>query len=333
MSAIGKIDISSNPDFNRWLVENYNVEIEEYTYPSNEVLYQISYADYMDALARFKTDPKIRLSRIEDGFPTPIAYYFYQAQHSAENPHHRLDLLKSCWESIAFFLFGLVVGEARHRKLPLKPLGIKWSTYWSNKLYDKLTITENILDYVTKSGVPFNCASIIDVPTLTQIRKLNQERNGFAHSSARTKAQQIAFYDELYPQLELVLRQLIKLEDVLVFRYFEAEIPLYPRCQILKGSFLEGKKEIVSIRRDNYIEILDYFDANSIFAKVGDEVFCLSPFVHFSQEADEPHPIICFHKQTRSGKYHFEIMGKSQNKEFEKADLDIMVRQLEAIIK
>ncbi|MBC8333269.1 MAG: hypothetical protein H8E28_14910 [Anaerolineae bacterium] len=333
MSSVGNIDISSNPDFNRWLNENYSVEIEEYTYPSDEVLYQMSYSDYVDAWGRFKTDPKIRLSRIEDGFPTPIAYYFYQVQHSAENPHHRLDLLKSCWESIAFFLFGLVVGEARHRKLDLKSLGIRWKTYWSDRIHDKLTITENILDYADKSGIQFGCSSIVDVPTLAQIRKLNQERNGFAHSAAKNKAQQMALYDALYPQLELVLRQLIKLEDVLVFRYHDAQTPLYPRCEILRNHSLECRKEIVSLKKDSYIEVLDHFDANSIFAKVDDSVFCLSPFIHFFQETHESHPAICFYKQTKGGKYHFEIVGKSQNREFEKTVFSNMVNQLAGLIQ
>ena len=229
------IKYSDNPDFNQWLLENYSVEIEEYEFLSSEVLYKMSQDNYAEALARYVTDPKVSLTRIEEKFPAPIAYYFYQATSNFQNDHHRLDLLKSCWESIVFFLFGLVVGEARHRELDLKSLGIKWDKYWTDKLFDKLTIVENILDYASKSGIAFGCSDIIPVSALSLIKKLNQERNGFEHASAKTSAQQQALYSELYPQLELVLRQLIKLEEVIVFRYHDAQNALYPRCEIFNG--------------------------------------------------------------------------------------------------
>ncbi len=237
------IEFSDNPNFNQWLIENYFVEIEEHEFPSSEVLYKMSQEKYAETLARYAADPKVSLNRIEKKFPTPIAYCFYQATNNYQNDHHRLDLLKSCWESIVFFLYGLVVGEARHRKLNLKSLGIKWDKYWSYKLFDKLTIVENILDYSTKTGIAFGCSEIIPIPTLTLIKKLNQERNGFEHASAKTSAQQQKLYSELYPQLELVLRQLIKLEQVVVFRYQDAQTPLYPRCEIFNG--LDGRKDTI----------------------------------------------------------------------------------------
>jgi hypothetical protein len=332
MSDDKKIELIENQDFNKWLEENYPVEIEEYEFPSSDVLYQMSYESYLEALARYEEDPKIEMSRIEGKFPSPIAYYFYQAENNYQNDHHRLDLLKSCWESMVFVLFGLVIGEARHRGLPLKELGIRWKTYWSDKLFDKLTIIENILDYVTKSGICFNCAGIVSIETLTLIKRLNQERNGFAHASARTSAQQKALYAELYPQLEIVLKQLIKLEDVILFRYHDAETPLYPRCEVFKGSSMDGCKEIVSIQKDNYVVVLDYFNQRSIFAKIFNEVFCVSPFIHYFQEEHEPNALLCFYKKKVSRKYLYEVVSKSQNKEFEINIFELMENQLKSLV-
>lgn len=333
MSNANDINFSDNPDFNIWLDENYSVKIEEYEFASSEVLFKMDLDKYGDALLRHTTDPKVSLDRVEKRFPTPIAYYFYQATNNYQNNHHRLDLLKSCWESIIFFLYGLVVGEARHRKLDLKSLGIKWPKYWSDKLFDKLTIVENILDYVTKTGIAFGCSSFIPISTLNLIRKLNQERNGFEHAAAKTTAQQKALYNFLNPQLELVLRQLIKLENVIVFRYHDAETPLYPRCEIFNGYSLEGKKDIIPLQKDNYIEVLDHFNANSVFAKVENDIFCLAPFIHFCQETHEPNAVICFFKQVKGGKYYFEIVSKSQNKAFEKTIFKNMENQLRTLIE
>lgn len=161
---------------------------------------------------------------------------------------------------------------------------------------------------------------------------MNQERNGFEHAAAKTAAQQKTLFKELYLQLELVLRQLIKLEEVMVFRYHDAEIPLYPRCEISKGNSLTGTKDIVPIRKDNYMEIIEHFNAGSVYAKVDDEVFCLAPFIHFAQEDVETNAVLCFYKQDKGGKYHFEIVGKSQEKEFEKNTFEIMEIQLRSLV-
>jgi len=184
-----------------------------------------------------------------------------------------------------------------------------------------------------KSGIEFGCKEIIPVSTISLIRKLNQERNGFAHAFAKTVAQQKALYQELYPQLELVLRQLIKLEGVLVFRYHDAETPLYPRCEIFNGSSLEGRKEIISIRKDNYIEILEHFNSDSVYALVDSEVFCISPFIHFAQEPHETNAVLCFYKQCVGGKYHFDVVSKSQDKEFEKSIFETYVNQLRCLVE
>jgi len=332
MSDEKRIESIDNPDFNKWLEENYSVEIEEYEFPSSDVLYQMSYDSYLEALERYAEDPKIKLSRIEEKFPSPIAYYFCQAENNYQNDHHRLDLLKSCWESIVFLLFGLVIGEARYREFLLKELGISWKTYWSDRLFDKLTIIENILDYTTKSGILFNCASIVSIETLMLIKKLNQERNGFTHASARTSAQQKSLYNELYPQLETVLTKLIKLEEVTLFRYHEAETPLYPRCEVFKGASMIGRKEILAIQKDNYVRILDHFNQCSIFAKVFNEVFCVSPFIHYFQEEHEPNALLCFYKKKYSGKYLYEVVSKSLNKEFDPNVFDLMANKLRELV-
>ncbi len=332
MSEVKKIEFIDNPDFNRWVEENYKVEIEDYKYLSSEVLYKIKYENYIDALRRYNADPKVALSRIEERFPLPIAYYFYQANNNYQNDHHRLDLLKSCWESIVFFLFGLVVAEARHKKLPLSSLGIKWGKYWSDKLFDKLTIIENILDYASKNGISFECSSLIPISTLAHIKTLNQERNGFAHSAARTSAQQKELFNTLYPLMENVLKQLIGLENVIVLRYHSAETPLIPRCEIYNGSSIEGRKEGVVLKKESYIAILENWNADSIFAIINDEVFCLSPFIHFSQETHETSAMICFYKKKKGGKYLFEVVSKAQDKEFEKRCFTAMENSLRALV-
>lgn len=334
MEEADKIKFLDNPEFNDWLNDNFPVEIEEYEFHSSEVLYNQHYDGYVKALERYNQDPQIVLWRIIENFPTPIAYYIDQAENNYQNEHHRLDLLKSCWEAIIFFIYGLVVAEARHRNIPLKTIGLtSWSTFKSDRVHDKLNIVENILDYTTKNGIPFECASIIPIATLADVRKLNQERNGFEHAAAKTAMQQRELYKELFPLVRNVLNQLMGLEKVRLFRYHEAAQPLFPRCEIFNGSSLGGKKDIVTLHRDNYMEILDDFDNTTVFAQINTTAFCLAPFIHFFQEVHETNALICFFKKHNGGKYKFEVVSKSQDKEFEPADFDKFENKLKSLIQ
>lgn len=334
MEEADKIKFLDNPEFNDWLNDNFPVEIEEYEFHSSEVLYNQHYEGYVKALERYNQDPQIVLWRIIENFPTPIAYYIDQAENNYQNEHHRLDLLKSCWEAIIFFIYGLVVAEARHRNIPLKTIGLtSWSTFKSDRVHDKLNIVENILDYTTKNGIPFECASIIPIATLADVRKLNQERNGFEHAAAKTAMQQRELYKELFPLVRNVLNQLMGLEKVRLFRYHEAAQPLFPRCEIFNGSSLGGKKDIVTLHRDNYMEILDEFDNTTVFAQISTTAFCLAPFIHFFQEVHETNALICFFKKHNGGKYKFEVVSKSQDKEFEPADFDKFENKLKSLIQ
>lgn len=333
MEKLDKIDFGDNLDFNQWLNENYPIDIEEFVFDASEILYKQDYDGYLSALERFNNDPKITLRRIIENFPTPIAYYIDQAQNNYQNKHHRLDLLKSSWEAVIFFIYGLVVGEARQKKLPLKSIGlIKWDTFCSDSVHVKLNIVENILDFAIKNGIEFECCKIIPISTILDIRKLNQERNGFAHAAAKTELQQDALYNELFPLVTSALNQLMGLSKVKLFRYHDSSQPLYPRCEIFNGSSLSGKKEIVTLSRDSYFDILDEFDNRTIFAQIQTTVFNVAPFIHFSQEIHETNPLICFFKKHTNSKYRFEVVSKSQNREFEISDFSYSEGKLKSLI-
>lgn len=332
MEENGKIDFMDNIEFNTWLNENFPVEIDEFSFLASEILYQ-NYDLYIAALEKFNNDPGLVLERIYKKFPNPIAHYLYEAEVNYQNNHHRLDSLKSCWEAIIFLIYGLVVAEARHKLIDLKSIGLKdWTKFRSDKVHDKLTIVENILDHVTKKGIPFECAKIIPIYTLTDIRKLNQERNGFEHASAKTSKQQENLYNELFPVVTKVLGELIALEGVTLFRYHNADNPLLPRCEIFNGSSLSGRKENIVLRKDNYFEIVDHFNAGSIFAQINGEAFSLSPFIHFDQEDHETNAFICFFKKYGGGKYKFEVVSKSRNKDFDVSDFNEIETKLKALI-
>ncbi|NPD86028.1 hypothetical protein HNS38_14740 [Lentimicrobium sp. L6] len=328
-----EIGYDDNPAFNDWLDENFTVVIADYDFNASEVLYTNKYENYIEALGSFNTDPQIVIDRIFNNFPNPIAHYLYEAENNYQNDHHRLDLLKSCWEATIFLIFGLVVGEARYRNIPLKELGLTtWNKFRSDRVHDKLNIVENILNHVETTNIDFECKNIIPLETLSGIRSLNGERNGFEHASAKTSMQQKSLYNVLFPLVTRMLNQLMGLEKVQLFRYHDAVSPLIPRCEIYNGSSLSGKKDVIVLKKENYFEIIEEFNANSVFAKINNTAYRLSPFIHFYQEDHETNALICFYKKYHASKYKFEVVSKSQDIEINKEEFEDVVNKFKALI-
>ena len=93
-----------------------------------------------------------------------------------------------------------------------------------------------------------------------------------------------------------------------------------------------GRKEIMTIKKDNYVRIIDHFDQCSIFTNVFDEVFCVSPFIHYFQEEHETNALLCFYKKKSGGKYLYEVVSKSLNKEFDPSMFDLMANKLRKLV-
>lgn len=322
MSEENRIDYFENTEFNDWLdsdSENNNVNIYGFTFSPSETLYKMNYTQYVLAYQDYLNDDNVLLDKIYTDFPTPIAYYLYQAQENYDNPHHRLDLLKSGWEALVFFLFGMVVGEARHRKIPLLEVRISLKDYYSDRLATRLAIIENIVDYCQKNGLILSCASLISLDAISKLKDLNQKRNEFEHAFAATSDQQITLYDELFPEMLLALKKLRNLDKINTFRFFSVEEAgaLFPRCEIFRGHSLDGGKKVIRIDEEDYKSVLAYFNSKSIFIQIENgSMFCLSPFVHFQKDTDSYPRLTVFKKKLSGGNYQYSVIGSSRSIEF-----------------
>lgn len=316
MEEVNPIKYTDNPDFNDWLdndEENNVVSIAGYSFPPSEVLYKLNYAQYEEALKDYLNDDALLIQEIYKDYPTPIAFYLYQAEENYDSAHHRLDLLKSCWESVVFTIYGIVVGEARHRKLPLREIKVKYKDFYTDRLAIKLTIVENILDMCKSSGHELKCGEIISIATITQLRELNKRRNEFEHSFAATADSQEVLYKELFPEMIDALRSIRDIQKVNLFRFHSAGSSiLYPRCDVFNGHSLDGSKKLLAVKKEDFNVMIDYFNNTTIFAHIEEnDMFCVSPFIHFKKELHDTHPLLMFFKKDLSaGKYLYEVVSK-----------------------
>jgi hypothetical protein len=332
-----RIDYSSNPKFNDWLdsaTENI-VEISGFTFTPSETLYKMNYSQYVKAYGAYIEDETVLLETVYSDFPTPISFYVFQAQENYDNPHHRLDLLKSAWEALVFLLYGIVVSEARHRCIPLKETGIDLKEYYSYRLASRLAIIENILDYCKNNGHSLRCGALVSVDVISKLRALNHTRNEFEHSFAASPDQQANLYDELFPEIIAALRTVRNLDKIRLFRFHSVTDggPLLPRCDVFRGHSLDGAKCPLRLSEEDYQIAMPYFNAQSVFAHIEDDcLFCLSPFIHFVKEPDGPHPkLIVYKKKKSEGKYLYGVIGQATQIELSKdvfKDRDDELRQL-----
>lgn len=337
MSEEYRIEYTDNPEFNEWLdndSEN-SVTIAGYTCLPSETLYKMNYEQYVEAYKAYLEDDIILLEDVYANFPTPISYYLYQAQENYDNPHHRLDLLKSGWEALGFFLYGVVVGEARHRKIPLKEFGVELKEYYSERLASRLTIIENILDNCKKKSYLLNCSTILSIDAISKLRELNQKRNAFEHSFAATPEQQCALYAELFREMITALKFLRDLGKISIFRFHSTGDGglLLPRCDVFRGHSLDGAKKIIQLTKDDLDIVLSYFNPQWMFAHIeGENVYCLSPFIHFKKDAQESHPkITVYKKKEPGGKYKYGVIGQAGSIDIDKVvfkDRDDEIRKL-----
>lgn len=337
MSEEERIEYSANPEFNEWLdsdTENI-VQIYGFTFSPSETLYMMNYDQYVLAYREYLNDENVLLADVFTDFPTPIAFYLFQAQENYENPHHRLDLLKSAWEALVLFLYGIVVGEARHRKVPLQKIGVDLKDYYSDRLATRLEIIEKILVFCEKNGFTLSCATFISVDAISKLIVLNKRRNEFDHAFAATSDQQTDLYDELFPEILLALKLLRNIVKITLFRFHSVDDGglFFPRCDVFRGHSLDGGKKVIKLAEEDYRTVLPYFNAQSIFIQIEDGcLFCLSPFIHFKKEPQDSHPkLTAYKKKVAGGKYKYCVVGSSLSIEIESSqfkDRDDEIRKL-----
>lgn len=209
------------------------------------------------------------------------------------------------------------------------------SEYYSEKLAQRLTIIENILDLCSKKSYILSCSGILSIDAISKLRNLNQKRNEFEHSFAATPEQQRDLYNELFPEMMTALKLLRDLNRISLFRYHSNGDGgvLLPRCDVFRGRSLDGAKKTIQLTKDDLNIVLPYFNPRLIFAHIeGENVFCLSPFIHFKKDAQDPHPrLIVYKKKLPGSKYLYGVVGQSAQVELDKElfkDRDDELREL-----
>jgi len=309
------MDFNDNPEFNDWLDGAYpRVEIGGFSEAPSVVLFEMDRGAYVDQLDAWKDQqieefPEVVVSE----FPAPIAHYLHQAQHGYDDANHRLQLLRTTWESVIFTLYGLAVGEVLYRSINLSGIqlggpALSLNRMMSDSLATKLGFVEAVVNNDADTG-QLVMSEIVSADAIEGLRQLNQERNSIQHIAALNASESAERFEQLLPDVKAILYELRELRNVSFIQYRRSEpTPRDLKCRKFDGHTLGRMNYDLCLNDAQFAAIGANLTANRLYAELGEDIFCVSPFAHVIDEHHQTY--LCFYKKKNNAtSFRFERVG------------------------
>ncbi len=309
------MDFNDNPEFNDWLDGSYpRIEIGGFSEAPSVVLFEMDRDAYIDQLDAWKDQqieefPEVVVSE----FPAPIAHYLHQTQYGYDDANHRLQLLRSTWESVIFTLYSLAVGEVLYRDIGLSRIqlggqALSLNRMMSESLAIKLGFVEAVVNNDADTG-QLVMSEIVSADAIEGLRQLNQERNSIQHLAALNASESQERFEQLLPDVKAVLYELRELRNVSFIQYRKSEpTPRDLKCRKFDGHTLGRMNYDLCLGEAQFASIGANLTANRLYAELREDIFCVSPFAHVVDENHQTY--LCFYKKkNNANSFRFERVG------------------------
>ena len=323
-----------NEEFNLDLDDSENaIRIFDIPFRPSEVLFKMQKDTYRIALTDFQNRQSEEFKqKVYDTYPTPIAYYFRQTHFGYLNNNNRLQLLRSTWEAMIFVLYAVVIGEARKKSFPLRLAGIREADLYNFSVDKKLSIVEKILNYDIASTFCLKCGTLFDVIEIVKIKQLNYQRNGFQHSAALSEEQAGALFAELVPEVIGALKSIASIANIEIFHFINTEgNPFAIKCETFIGQSPNRtlKTYIISATQLAFTGV--ELSSLNVLAKIDDDIFSISPFLHFKSDDDGHLTNLCYLHQYNPDnalEFKYEIARRSVYTLMPILDFSVLMNEL-----
>ncbi len=316
--------------FNESLDEQGEFPIAGVSFLPSRILFEMDIVAYEEAFNEFKEQEFEALKdTVYNQYPSCIAYNFRLSEkgEGASDPVRKLLHLKDTWESIVFILYAIVWGEIRHKSIDLRtaqvfisngPTGDPvYGNFNTNKLLTdalkiKIQNLKAIVTFAKANNLGLKCEAI-ENELLDKLLELQDIRNDISHHTAPTKEEAEEELRQVIPLFKemLVLTEFLEDCKVLRFESFAAKC----RCEEFNGHFLNKEFDDFNFNTDQpYVLGLGQ---EQLFLKWGNEVFSLSPFLHFHKDGVGRESYLSFFKRKKEGKYWFEPITKRDEISFD----------------
>lgn len=315
--------------FNDSLDESGEIDIAGIPLFPSRILYEMEPIGYVEAYQEFQDAEFERLKdTVYNQYPSCIAYNFRLSEKSegASDPVRKLLHLKDTWESIAFVLYAIVWGEIRHKRIDLKtaqvlvgisPTGPVYRNFNTDRLISdalktKIQNLKAVVEYSSANGLGLKCEEI-EPDLLDKLLALQEIRNDISHHTAPTREEAEAELLEVIPLFKemLIMTEFLAECKILRFENFTARY----RCEEFNGHYLN--KEFGDFDFAAHQTFVLGLGQEQLFIKWDDEIFSLSPFLHFLKDAVGRETYLSFFKGKKEGKYWFEPITKRNEISFD----------------
>lgn len=333
-------DFNSCPQFNLWLDESHeeehgHLEILSYQPRASEVLFQMSPRTYKAAFSDFLAEHDEDLKRtVTEGFPSPIAHYYYRFENGYESDLQRLHLLRDTWEAIIDVLHAISVSEMRFRGITF-PDPIKFSHLLSDRIADRLLNVERIVASAQARGISLSVSKIARQPVLEQMRELNQTRNAFSHHAAQSEVQARAWIVECYEDVIGILDDIRALENCSLLRYMGQTDGSTLRCESFKGHGFTRTIQPIKLTANQVQQSQRYFQQGQMLALFEGSLFSVRPLMFFREDATGNMTKPCIFRKTHGDGpnrlIEFAVVGDSISVDESRLAFQVEMDELRAL--
>ncbi len=303
--------------FNESLDVNGIISIAGTDFFPSRILYEMEPIGYVEAYQEFEDGEFERIKdTIYNYYPSCVAYNFRLSEkgEGASDPVRKLLHLKDTWESIIFVLYAIVWGEIRNKSIDLKASQVFISTgangnpvyksfttdrLISDALKTKIQNIKAVIQYSKTNNLGLKCEEI-EIELLDKLLELQNIRNDISHHTAPTKEEA---EEELKTVVPLFKEMLIKTEfladcKILRFESFAAKC----KCEEFNGYSLGAEFDEFDFGTSQAFVL--GLGQEHLFIKWGNELFSISPFLHFEKRGRNS--FLSYFKEKKDSKYWFE---------------------------
>lgn len=315
--------------FNESLDLDGPIQIAGVDFKPSRILYEMEPIGYAEAYRDFLNSEYDRIKEVVfNQYPSCIAYNFRLSEkgEGASDPVRKLLHLKDTWESIVFVLYAIIFGEIRHKNSDLKaaqvlvatsPTGDVFKSFNTDRLISdalkiKIQNIKAVIEYSKANNLGLKCEEI-ETDLLDKLLALQDIRNDISHHTAPTKEEAEA---ELLQVIPLFKEMLMKTEflaecKILRFESFSSKC----KCEEFNGHALNKEFGEFDFAANQTFVI--GLGQEQLFVKWENEIFSLSPFLHFLRDTVGRETYLSFFKGKKESKYWFEPLTKRTEVSFD----------------
>jgi len=312
-------------DFNLDLDESESpVEILGSRFRPSEVLFNMQRETYRIALTDFYDRQIEELKQFAfKELPDSISYNYWLSERGpgSGNPISKFLHLKDSWEAVIFVLNALVWGEVRAKSIDLKTADVYHSGQPNLKFNSRVLLTDElkqilenikaVANFSTENGLNLKCGNYISIELIETLYELQNNRNHFSHTSTPTQEQAEAELNIVIPLFRKVLKNLRFFEQLSILRFESFDSKCH--FQIFKAYSLQRESDHnVEVPADKLAYVMTN-PGDVIFAKWGEDLFSLSPFMHYQHDVTGHETYLSVYKGKRDSKFWYEPVKVRNN--------------------